>query len=250
MTGIKAAPVRRPHRSNSALSIVRGITAQKVIYWTAAKLHRLLRGLIKRDREEWFAARVRALKSWPARTKEQIMDDATRINPGPTPDRRIKIRNQWRFVPGAGRWTWPKRELEIQRELLRSAPEDGIDINELRKVLAELPPGAGESLIKLIAESELLKDTTVPLDQVNLDGKHLPQPKEIGTPLLRRIKRLHNKLVANIADDPDGDLARRRGCEVPRANPGSSAGWFADFRHLWDDEGTTGSQVSRKARPD
>ena len=30
----RKAPMRRPHRSNSALSIVRGIKTLKTIYWT------------------------------------------------------------------------------------------------------------------------------------------------------------------------------------------------------------------------
>ena len=77
---------------------------------------------------------------------------------------------------------------------------------------------AAGRLIEMIAESEFLKDITAPLDS------GLPQPKEIGLPMLRRIKRLHSKLLAGIAGDPDGDLAAARGAEVPRANPQSPAG--------------------------
>lgn len=181
---------RRPRRSNRSLTTERELAATRVIYWTASRLQRLLRRIIKNDHQEWFAARVRELKSWPLRTKEQILDDASRINP-----RRLMD----------GRWAWPKRELEIQRELLKSAPEEGIDVDELRKALAEMPTGAGAEPVNLIADSELLWDTTVPLDT------GLPQPKEIGTPLLRRIKRLQRWLGWR---DP-----------VPRANLKSPMGW-------------------------
>ena len=117
-----------------------------------------------------------------------------------------------------GRWAWPKRELEIQRELLRSAPENGIDLDRLREALATMDDRAADRLIEMIAESGFLKDITAPLDN------GLPEPKEIGLPMLRRIKRLHGKLLGRIAGDPDGDLAAARRCEVPRANVQSSSG--------------------------
>ena len=91
----------------------------KCIYWTDAKLLKLFRSLIKPDRQQWFAARVRELKSWPVVDKEQVLETAALIS------RRPK-----RLMDG--RWAWPKRELEIQRELLRSAPENGIDLDRLR----------------------------------------------------------------------------------------------------------------------
>jgi hypothetical protein len=203
---------RRPRRSNSALSIVRGIAGQKTIYWTTSQLRKLLRRVVKNDRQEWFAARVLALKSWPERTKEQILEDASRINP-----RRLMN----------GRWAWPKRELEIQRELLRSAPEHAIDIDALRIVLAELDERQGERLIEMLAESELLKDTTVPLDT------GLPQPKELPLGFLRRTKRLHGKLMRLIKDGHyDNDLREVDHSEVlhvPIANLKSSAGTAADM---------------------
>ncbi len=199
----KSPPVRRPHRSNRPLGLDRSLKALKTIYWTKSTFQKLLRRLVRNDREEWFAARVRALKDWPERTSEQIIDGASRINP-----RRLMD----------GRWAWPKREREIQQELLRSAPEDGIDIGALRDLLSKLDNRQGDRLNELLAESEFLKDTTVPLDN------GLPQPKEIGTPLLRRIRGVHNYLVAAVAGDSDGALAAARRPEVPRANLGSSIG--------------------------
>jgi hypothetical protein len=38
--------------------------ALKTIYWTKSRLQKLLRLVVGNDREAWFAARVRALKSW------------------------------------------------------------------------------------------------------------------------------------------------------------------------------------------
>ena len=187
-----ARPTRRP-------------VAVKRIYWTEAKLLKLFRSLIKPDRQQWFAARVRELKSWPVVDKEQVLETAALISRRP----------KWLMD---GRWAWPKRELEIQRELLRSAPENGIDLDRLRDALATMDDRAADRLIEMIAESGFLKDITAPLDS------GLPQPKEIGLPMLRRIKRLHSKLLAGIAGDPDGDLAAARGAEVPRANPQSPAG--------------------------
>lgn len=202
MTG-KAAPVRRrPKRSNPTINLDRSLKAIKTIYWTTDRLHKLLRRIVRNDRQEWFAARVRALKSWPERTKEQILEDASRINP-----RRLMN----------GRWAWPSL-LAIERE--RIPPENSIDTDALRDVLAGLDNRQGDRLIELLAESEFLKDTTVPLEG------GLPQPKEIGTPLLRRIKRLHNTLVKNLAGDPDGAV---RKLEVPRATLQSPSGWHSDM---------------------
>ena len=49
--------------------------------------------------------------------KEQVLEAAAQIQP--------------KRLMGA-RWAWPKRELEMQRDLLRSAPENGIDLDRLR----------------------------------------------------------------------------------------------------------------------
>jgi len=62
---------KRPRRANQSLSNDRGVKAQKTIYWTEAQLQKLLLRLIKKDRQEWFAARVRELKRWPLRTREE-----------------------------------------------------------------------------------------------------------------------------------------------------------------------------------
>ena len=180
-----------------SVRLTRPATDIKRIYWTEAKLLRLFRDLIKPDRRQWFAARVRELQSRPEVDKEQVLEAAARIQP-----KRLM----------GGRWAWPKRELEIQRDLLRSAPENGIDLDGLREALAMMDDRAAGRLIEMIAESGFLKDITVPLDS------GLPQPQEIGLSMLRRIKRLHGKLLGNIAGDPDGDLAAARRCEVPRAN--------------------------------
>ncbi len=205
-----ATAKKRPRRANESLSTDRGVKAQKIIYWTEAKLQKLLLRLIKKDRQEWFAARVRALKSWPVRTRQQHLEAASRINP-----RRLMD----------GRWAWPKGELEIQRDLLRSAPENGIDIDALRRELAKMSPDAGEKLIKMLVESELLKDTTVRLDK-------LPEPKELPVGLLRRIKRQHGKLLQLIKDGHyDNDLREVDHSEVahvPIANLKSNAGTLAD----------------------
>jgi hypothetical protein len=186
-----------------SVRLTRPATDIKRIYWTEAKLLRLFRDLIKPDRRQWFAARVRELQSWPEVDKEQVLEAAARIQP-----RRLMD----------GRWAWPKREREIQRDLLRSAPENGIDLDGLRAALAMMDDRAADRLIEMIAESGFLQDITVPLDN------GMPQPQEIGLPMLRRIKRLHSKLLGSIAGDPDGDLAAARRCEVPRANLQSSAG--------------------------
>jgi hypothetical protein len=205
-----------------SVRLTRPATDIKRIYWTEAKLLRLFRDLIKPDRRQWFAARVRELQSRPEVDKEQVLEAAARIQP-----KRLM----------GGRWAWPKRELEIQRDLLRSAPENGIDLDGLREALAMMDDRAAGRLIEMIAESGFLKDITVPLDS------GLPQPQEIGLSMLRRIKRLHGKLLGNIAGDPDGDLAaaRRRGCEVPRANPQSPSGRLEPramfrLRNVWRGE--------------
>ena len=59
-----------------------------------------------------------------------------------------------------GRQPWPKRELEIQRELLRSAPENGIDLDRLREALATMDDRAADRLIEMIAESGSPRSTT------------------------------------------------------------------------------------------
>jgi hypothetical protein len=90
---VRNPPVRRPHRSNRPLSIVRGIQTLKTIYWTKSRLRKLLPGVFSTAREEHFARAVRALNAWPERTGEEILEAASRIDP-----RRLMN----------GRWAWPK----------------------------------------------------------------------------------------------------------------------------------------------
>lgn len=130
MTGKKASPVRRrPHRSNDSLSTSRAIKTLKVIYWTQARLAALVRRITSNKREEWFAARVKELRSWPKRTPEQIMEAGSRINP-----RRLMD----------GRWSWPKSEVAIQQD--RVPPENSIDIDKLRQLLETMDNRTGEKL--------------------------------------------------------------------------------------------------------
>jgi len=180
----------------------------KRIYWTDARLLKLFRSLIKPDRRQWFAARLRELRSWPEVDKEAALEAASHVltttDENGAPIHRKPLMD--------GRQPWPKRELEIQRELLRSAPENGINLDRLSEALATMDDRAAERLIEMIAESGFLKDTTVPLDN------GLPQPQEVGLKSLRIIQRADAKLRRDLAGDPDGDLAAARRCEVPRAN--------------------------------
>jgi hypothetical protein len=123
-----------------------------------------------------------------------------------------------------GRWAWPKRELEIQLELLASAPHDHIDLVALRETLAGLDNRQGDRLIDMLSERVDLEAIPTLLESPSERG--MPAPKEIGTRLLRRIKRLHNKLLDAIAGDPDGDIVAGGRLEVPRANPQSHSGRF------------------------
>jgi hypothetical protein len=119
---------RRPRRSNSALDIVRGIRTQKVIYWTQARLLALLRRVTRNKREEWFAARIAALKSWPERTPEQILDSASRIDP-----RRLIH----------GRWSWPKSQLAVEWELVPLPEGLAVDTKALRAELEGMDTRTG-----------------------------------------------------------------------------------------------------------
>jgi hypothetical protein len=111
-----------------------------------------------------------------------------------------------------GRWAWPKGELEIQRDLLLSAPPHGIDQIKLRGTLAQLDDRAGDRLIEMMLDSGLLEGFTVPLDN------GLPQPDEVSLRALRRIRKADAKLRRDLAGNSDGDIATARLPEVPRAN--------------------------------
>ncbi|MBR0880979.1 hypothetical protein JQ608_28175 [Bradyrhizobium liaoningense] len=201
---------RRPHHSNPPTfdarlaSIRRSIQSSKLFYWTDARLEKLLGRIIKSDREQWFAARLRALKSWPERTADEIVDAASHINPTRLMD---------------GRWAWPKGELAIQRDLLRSAPEDGINIKGLRSVLGDLDNRQADRFIEILLESGILEDFTVPLDN------GLPQPQEVGLQALRRIRKADARLRRDLAGTSDGTIATARLPSVPRANLQSPPGW-------------------------
>jgi hypothetical protein len=71
----------RPRRSNSALSIVRGIKTLKVIYWTTSRLRKLLPGVFSTAREEHFGRALAALNKWAKLNPERALEDASRINP-------------------------------------------------------------------------------------------------------------------------------------------------------------------------
>jgi hypothetical protein len=183
-------PIRqRPRRSNQSLSIVRGIKTLKVYYWTTARLRKLLPGVFRKARQEHFAKAVRALKAWPLRSKEQILDDASRINPLPLMD---------------GRWLWPNSVLMFMREYADRAPEDGIDTDKLRKVLAGMDDRTRERFMELVIESlpEAAEETML---------ESGPAPREIGIQTLRRLRRMQRWLGWNDS--------------VPRANPTSPMGW-------------------------
>jgi hypothetical protein len=129
---------RRPRRSNQSLSIVRGIKTLKVYYWTTARLRKLLPRVFSTARQEHFAKAVKALKAQPLRTKEQILEDASRINP-------VRMTN--------GRYSWPKATLTMMREYADRAPVNGVDSDKLREALASMGDGPREEFMKLVIES-------------------------------------------------------------------------------------------------
>ena len=206
-----------PHQSNRPVSIERGRKALKAIYYTKGRLLELARSVVKKDREKWFAARLNELRSWPERTPDEIMTAASKINPQRLMD---------------GRWAWPKREHKIQEMLLESAPEDGINKDKLRKILANIPPDAGAKLIALLVESGLLKDSTVPLDT------GLPKPKELSIKTLRRIRKADKALRKGLGEDA-GEI---RHAEVPRANLVSNYEQVLEFISDLDDD-DSGSEL-------
>ena len=182
MTAKSGSPVRvirrRPHRSNSPLSIVRGIQTLKTIYWTSSRLRKLLPGVFSTAREEHFARAVKALNAWPERTKEQIAEDASRINPTRLPIRR--------------RWSWPMSVVTIMREYTDRAPQDGIDTDKLSKTLAGMDRRTKERFMGIVVEA----------------AKGLPDPRdaEFDWRLLGRISRAHSWLMDAIRRDRDPNI--------------------------------------------
>ena len=177
---------RRPRRSNSPLSIVRGIKTQKVIYWTISRLRRLLPGVSSTKREEHFAKALKVLREWPEKSSEEILDKASRDNP------RRGVN---------GRWWWPDPVKALQ-SYADSAPDEVVDTDKLRKVLAGMDDGIKERFIEVLTGD--LED--VPDDQ--------PPGLHIST--LRKIKRGHIgwQAIARRLDCPDS-----HGAAVPRPLP-------------------------------
>jgi hypothetical protein len=143
---------------------------------------------MKTDRQRWFAARVAALRAWPERSREENLDAAAR-----QPVRHLNM---------SRRGVWPISQLEIERRAI--APEDGVDMVKLRKVLAGLNYGARERFMALLVET--LSDLEI---------------EDSG--ILQRIRRAHRRFKRSLGRDPDGDLALARGAEVPRSNLHSPA---------------------------
>lgn len=207
---------RRPHRPNQLRVIQGGLSILRTIYYTRDELLKLFRGAISQKREKWFADRVAALKAWPPYDSDEVLASASKVRP-------LRLMD--------GKWAWPSSELDIQRRLLKSAPEDAIDPVRMRATLEKLVRAGREDaaarLVELVAESGFLKDKTAPLDN------GLPEPKELPAGLLRRIKRLDARLKEMIKDGHyDNDLRETDYGEVPYvpvANLKSHAGRVADM---------------------
>jgi hypothetical protein len=129
----KSAPRSRRGHQNADRSIT--ALKNKIYYWTESRLEKLLPRLIIRRRQAWFAARLKALRSWPEFDKETL--DYSWIQPRRGMD---------------GKWYWPKSQLSIEREALESAPHDRIDLVALRETLAGLDSRQGDRLIDMLAE--------------------------------------------------------------------------------------------------
>jgi hypothetical protein len=73
--------VSGPKRSNSAVDIVRGIKTLKTIYWTTARLLKLIPLVFSNKREEHFGRALDALNKWPKLNPEQVLEQASQISP-------------------------------------------------------------------------------------------------------------------------------------------------------------------------
>ena len=135
----------------------------------------MLARVMKTDRQRWFADHLRALRSWPERSREENLEAAARVNPQ-------RLMNTGGLAEVA---------LSIELEALVSAPEDGIDVDELRKVLSELDNRQGDRFLKLLVE-------------------RMPVPR--GTPtgwdtrVLMKIRRAHKRMMASLASDPENHV--------------------------------------------
>jgi hypothetical protein len=136
-TGNKTTGIRRPHRSNpdtflSRLqSIERSTRPHKREYWTDATLRKLASSVFSTARQEHFAKQLKALRSWPERSREEILLMAA--NPIRSPRKGI-----------GNRWFWPKSQLSIEREQV--PPDIEIDSRKLGTRTADFPskPGGRE----------------------------------------------------------------------------------------------------------
>ena len=169
-------PVRRPRRSNDPISIVRAIRTAKAIYWTSAKLRKLLPGVYSTARQEHFARAVKALRSWPELTRDENFAAASRVQP-----RRLMY----------GKWSWPKSMVTGMREYAEDAPAEDVDTDKLRQTLGSMDRRTKERFMDLLADE-------------------LPETPGKKNWLLRKVRQLHSKLVLAVDGDPDGDLATRR----------------------------------------
>jgi hypothetical protein len=173
--GYSMPGTRRPRRSNSALSIVRGIKTLKTIYWTTSRLRKLLPGVFSAAREEHFAKALKVLREWPEKNSEQILDAASRVNVR----RGVK-----------GRWLWldPLRALQTYAD---RAPPDGIDPDKLRETQAGMDSRTRERFMELLTEG--------------LEDDPNDQPPGLHISTLRKVKRGHIgwQAIARRLDCPD-----------------------------------------------
>jgi len=200
------APRRRPHHSNDLTfnsrlaSIERSLKPAKTIYWTETRLRKLLPRVIQGEleREQWFAARVRSLASWPKRTTEEILEAGSRVNPARLMD---------------GRWAWPASELAIQRKLAATAPEPTINVPALRRVLSGLDERQGERFLEMLVQQ-------MPVPEGN--------PSGWDTRTLKKIRKAHARMTASLASDRDTwarEIDLTEGAQIPNPHPPSPMGW-------------------------
>jgi hypothetical protein len=114
----------------------------KKIYFTDARLRKLLPAVFSTARERHFRRAVVALRAWPDVDSEKVLERASRINPQPLMD---------------GKWSWPRSVLSMAKAYARRAPTDNIDTGKLRRVLEEeigTPEGREKFMDMLIEELE------------------------------------------------------------------------------------------------
>ena len=127
---------KRPRRANRQLSLERSVKAAKAIYWTKSRLRKLLPGVFSPGREAHFARALMALSEWPDLSREQVLEDASRIEP-----RRL----------AGGRWSWASIEAALREYADRAL--NGIVADKLRETLAGLDERTRERFMELVVES-------------------------------------------------------------------------------------------------